>query len=104
MCWADNGDNARVPSSPHPITIFCAISLSDDIIDCEITVHWRLATHALAGETMSLQVNLSSPDITNAYQDILNARGIVWVVLTYDKASNVLTFHSPLNCLAYLHA
>ena len=43
---------------------------------------------------MSLQVNLSSPDIASAYQDVLNARGIDWVVLTYEKASNDLRVQS----------
>ena len=58
-----------------------------------------LATVRLAGETMSLQVNLSSPDIANAYQDILNTRGIDWVVLTYEKASNDLRVQSTGNGL-----
>jgi hypothetical protein len=48
---------------------------------------------------MSLQVNLSSPDIANAYQDILNGRGIDWVVLTYEKASNDLRVQSTGNGL-----
>lgn len=39
---------------------------------------------------MSLQVNLSSPDIAKAYQDVLNARGIDWAIFTYDKGSNDL--------------
>ena len=45
-------------------------------------------------ETMSLHVNLSGPDIADAYQDVLNARGIDWVVLTYKKASNDLRVQS----------
>lgn len=48
---------------------------------------------------MSLQVNLSSPDIANAYQDILSSRGIDWVVLTYEKASNDLRVQSTGNGL-----
>jgi hypothetical protein len=48
---------------------------------------------------MSLQVNLSSPDITKAYQDVLNVRGIDWVVLTYEKASNDLRVQSTGNGL-----
>ena len=48
---------------------------------------------------MSLQVNLSSPGIANAYQDILNTRGIDWVVLTYEKASNDLRVQSTGNDL-----
>ena len=39
---------------------------------------------------MSLQVNLSSRDITQAYQDVVNARGIDWAIFTYDKGSNDL--------------
>jgi drebrin-like protein len=38
----------------------------------------------------SLQVNLSSPDISKAYQDVLNSRGIDWLILTYERASNDL--------------
>ncbi|KAI9512505.1 hypothetical protein F5148DRAFT_848842 [Russula earlei] len=48
---------------------------------------------------MSLQANLSSPDIATAYQDILNARGIDWVILTYEKASNDLRVQSTGNGL-----
>ena len=48
---------------------------------------------------MSLQVNLSSPDITKAYQDVLNARGIDWIILTYEKASNDLRVQSTGNGL-----
>jgi len=39
---------------------------------------------------MSLQVNLSSPDILTAYQDVLNSRGIDWAIFTYEKGSNDL--------------
>lgn len=39
---------------------------------------------------MSLQVNLASPDINKAYQDVLSSNGIDWVLLTYDKGSNDL--------------
>ena len=39
---------------------------------------------------MSLQVNISSPEIGKAYQDVLNDRGINWAVFTYDKGSNDL--------------
>lgn len=48
---------------------------------------------------MSLQVNLSSPDITKAYQDVVNARGIEWLILTYEKASNDLRVQSTGNGL-----
>lgn len=39
---------------------------------------------------MSLQVNLSSPDIAKAYNDVVNSRGIDWAIFTYDKGSNDL--------------
>lgn len=48
---------------------------------------------------MSLQVNLSSPDITKAYQDVISARGIDWLILTYEKASNDLRVQSTGNGL-----
>ena len=48
---------------------------------------------------MSLQVNLSSPDITKAYQDVINARGMDWLILTYEKASNDLRVQSTGNGL-----
>lgn len=39
---------------------------------------------------MSLQVNLASRDLTEAYQNVLNARGIDWAIFSYDKGSNDL--------------
>jgi drebrin-like protein len=39
---------------------------------------------------MSLQINLSSRDIAQAYQDVLNARGIDWAIFAYEKGSNDL--------------
>jgi drebrin-like protein len=39
---------------------------------------------------MSLQVNLSSKEISQAYQDIVNANNIDWLILTYEKGSNDL--------------
>jgi drebrin-like protein len=48
---------------------------------------------------MSLQVNLSSPDITRAYQDVLDAHSIDWLILTYEKASNDLRVQSTGNGL-----
>lgn len=39
---------------------------------------------------MSLQVNLSSKEIAQAYQDVVNARGIDWAIFTYEKGSNDL--------------
>jgi drebrin-like protein len=47
----------------------------------------------------SLQVNLSSPDISKAYQDVLNSRGIDWLILTYEKASNDLRVQATGNGL-----
>jgi hypothetical protein len=43
---------------------------------------------------MSLQVNLSSREISQAYQDVLNARGIDWALFTYEKGSNDLKVQS----------
>ena len=43
---------------------------------------------------MSLQVNLSNRDILQAYQDVLNARGIDWAMLTYERGSNDLKVQS----------
>lgn len=42
---------------------------------------------------MSLQVNLSSKDISDAYQNVV-AGNIDWVVFTYDKGSNDLKVQS----------
>lgn len=39
---------------------------------------------------MSLQVNLSSRDIAQAYQNVLNAQDIDWAIFTYEKGSNDL--------------
>jgi len=46
--------------------------------------------HNLDLKEMSLQVNLSSKGISQAYQDVINANGIDWVILTYEKGSNDL--------------
>jgi hypothetical protein len=43
---------------------------------------------------MSLQINLSSRDLTTAYQDVINANGIDWALFTYDKGSNDLKVQS----------
>ena len=43
---------------------------------------------------MSLQVNLSSRDILQAYQDVLNARGIDWALFAYERGSNDLKVQS----------
>lgn len=39
---------------------------------------------------MSLQVNLSSREISDAYQNVINARGIDWVIFTYEGGTNDL--------------
>jgi len=39
---------------------------------------------------MSLQVNLSSKEISQAYQDVVNVNNIDWLILTYEKGSNDL--------------
>ena len=39
---------------------------------------------------MSLQVNLSSRDLTQAYQDVVNARGIDWAIFTYGEGTDAL--------------
>ena len=46
---------------------------------------------------MSLQVNLSSKEIFNAYQDVLNDRGINWVILTYEGGTNDLKLQATGN-------
>ncbi|KAI0091405.1 hypothetical protein BDY19DRAFT_885422 [Irpex rosettiformis] len=46
---------------------------------------------------MSLQVNLSSREIAQAYQDVVNARDIDWAMLTYEKGSNDLKVQSTGN-------
>lgn len=46
---------------------------------------------------MSLRVNLSSREIADAYQDVLNARDIDWVVFTYEKGSNDLKVQATGN-------
>jgi drebrin-like protein len=39
---------------------------------------------------MSLQVNLSSREIYDAYQDVVNAKDIDWAIFTYERGSNDL--------------
>lgn len=39
---------------------------------------------------MSLQVNLSSREISDAYQNVINARGIDWAIFTYEGGTNDL--------------
>lgn len=43
---------------------------------------------------MSLQVNLSSREINDAYQNVVSGNGIDWAVLTYDKGTNDLKVQS----------
>lgn len=43
---------------------------------------------------MSLQVNLSSRDLSEAYENVVHARGIDWALFTYDKSSNDLKVQS----------
>ena len=46
---------------------------------------------------MSLQVNLASRDLAQAYQDVLNARDIDWCIFTYEKGSNDLKVQATGN-------
>jgi len=46
---------------------------------------------------MSLQVNLSSQEISQAYQDVVNARDVDWAIFTYDKGSNDLKVQATGN-------
>lgn len=46
---------------------------------------------------MSLQVNLSSKALSDAYHDVLNNRGINWALFTYEKGSNDLKVQSKGN-------
>ena len=46
---------------------------------------------------MSLQVNLASRDIAQAYQDVLNAQDIDWAIFTYEKGSNDLKVQATGN-------
>ncbi|TFY53283.1 hypothetical protein EVJ58_g9537 [Rhodofomes roseus] len=39
---------------------------------------------------MAHQINLSSKDLAQAYQDVVNANGIDWAIFTYDKGTNDL--------------
>ena len=68
--------------------MFCDISHPDNSLrNCaaSYTSPSSTTTHC-----MSLQVNLSSREIADAYQDVLSSRGIDWVVLAYEKGSNDL--------------
>lgn len=39
---------------------------------------------------MSLQVNLSSKDLSNAYQDVVSGGQIDWAIFTYEGGTNDL--------------
>ena len=39
---------------------------------------------------MSLQLNITGPDVYKAYQDVLNQNGIDWAIFTYDRGTNDL--------------
>ncbi|KAF8634657.1 hypothetical protein AX15_000796 [Amanita polypyramis BW_CC] len=41
-------------------------------------------------EAMSLQINLSSKALSDAYSDVLNSPGINWAIFTYEKGTNDL--------------
>ena len=43
---------------------------------------------------MSLQINLTGRDLSQAYQDVLDARGIDWALFTYEKGTNDLKLQS----------
>ena len=46
---------------------------------------------------MSLQINLSSREIANAYQDVINGNGIDWAIFTYEGGTNDLKVQSTGN-------
>jgi len=46
---------------------------------------------------MSLQVNLSSKEISDAYQNVVAGRNIDWVIYTYDKGGNDLKVQATGN-------
>ena len=46
---------------------------------------------------MSLLVNLSNRDLKDAYDNIVNQRGIEWVVYTYEGGTNDLKVQSTGN-------
>lgn len=46
---------------------------------------------------MSLQINLSSREIYDAYQNVVDANGIDWAIFTYEKGSNDLKVQATGN-------
>ena len=46
---------------------------------------------------MSLQINLSSREIANAYQDVINGNEIDWAIFTYEGGTNDLKVQSTGN-------
>jgi len=51
----------------------------------------------ITGKVMSLQVNLSSKEIANAYQDIISGNGAVWAIFTYEGGTNDLKVQATGN-------
>ena len=49
-----------------------------------------MSTFATGAANMSLQINLSSREISEAYQNVLNNQGIDWAIFTYEGRSNDL--------------
>jgi len=45
----------------------------------------------------SLQINLSSKEIAKAYQDVINGKGIDWVIFTYEGGTNDLKVQATGN-------
>jgi len=43
---------------------------------------------------MSLQINISSREIAEAYENVVNARGIDWALFTYEGGTNDLKVQS----------
>ena len=46
---------------------------------------------------MSLQINLSSKEIYDAYHNVVDANGIDWAIFTYEKGSNDLKVQATGN-------
>lgn len=53
--------------------------------------------NSLQSAPMSLQVNLSSREISDAYQNVVAGRDIDWVLYTYDKGGNDLKVQATGN-------
>jgi len=46
---------------------------------------------------MSLQINLSSKELYDAYQNVVDANGIDWAIFTYEKGANDLKVQATGN-------